>query len=209
MAKKLCSKTALPYFYQMPLTIAAAQIAQVVKKNTAALHAEVEAILVPKLNTIRTIEDYSAILRTFYGYFHPLENCIQQYITPSVLPDISSRRTSHLIIKDLAVLNDHKEPVICSSLPAINNLNNAFGAMYVLEGSTLGGKVIAKMLAKNNSVAIPLQAMQFFNGYGEQTGRMWTTFVDVLNQQKEEDEIVNAANETFFHLKGWMQSSPE
>jgi len=193
----------------MPLTIAAAQIAQAVKKKTAALHAEVEAILVPRLSTIQSIEDYSAILRTFYGYFNPLENRIQQYITPSVLPDIGSRRTSHLIIKDLAALNDFKEPMLSSSLPAINNVNQAFGALYVLEGSTLGGKVVAKMLAKNSAVAIPPQAMQFFNGYGEQTGRMWTTFVDVLNQQRGEDEIVNAANETFFYLKGWMQSSPE
>lgn len=193
----------------MPLTIAAAQIAQAVKKNTAALHAEVEVILVPKLSTVQAIEDYTAILRTFYGYFQPLEKRIQQYITPSFLLDISARRTAHLILNDLALLKDYREPAICSSLPVINNVNQAFGALYVLEGSTLGGKVIAKMLAKNTAVEIPLQAMQFFNGYGEETGRMWTMFVNVLNQLKEEDEIVNAANDTFIHLKSWMQSSPE
>jgi heme oxygenase (biliverdin-IX-beta and delta-forming) len=209
LVKKFACKRLFLNFTIMPLTISAAQIAQAVKQNTAALHAEVEAILVPKLNKIRSIEDYSAVLRLFYGYFHPLEQRILQYITPAVLPDIAERRTSHLIINDLAVLNARQEFLICSSLPQINNADQAFGALYVLEGSTLGGKVIAKMLAKNTSVAIPAEAMQFFNGYREETGRMWASFVNVLNQQKNEPEISAAANETFFYLKDWMQSLPE
>lgn len=193
----------------MPLTQVPVQIAQAVKQKTADAHAETEAVLVPKLNAIQSIEDYTAILQSFYGFFHPVEQTIQQFITPSILPDITKRRTSDLIVKDLAVLGVDKELTLCTALPQIASVSQAFGALYVLEGSTLGGKVIARMLAKNKAVTIPVDALQFFNGYGEETGPMWTTFVSVLNQQENEEEIVKAANETFYHLKNWMELLPQ
>ncbi|UOQ78251.1 hypothetical protein MUN84_06595 [Hymenobacter sp. 5516J-16] len=49
--------------------------------------------------------------------------------------------------------------------------------MYVLEGSTLGGQVIARQLAKAN---IPARA--YFSGHAEQTGPLWKTFVGLLTQ---------------------------
>jgi len=191
----------------MPLTIATAQIAQVVKNQTAFLHQEVEGILLPKLQAIRSFEDYALILRTFYGFFYPLEEKIQNYISSDVLPDIAQRRTSSLIITDLANLQFYTPISVCKNLPEINSTATAFGALYVLEGSTLGGKMIAKMLAKPEGPAISAEALHFFSGYQHLTGKMWTAFVEVLNQQTDTDAIVHSANQTFYHLKHWMQQS--
>lgn len=189
----------------MPLTIATSQIAQVVKNKTASLHQEVEHILLPKLQTIRSFEDYVLILRMFYGFFHPLEEKIHAYISSEVLPDIAQRRTSSLIITDLDNLQLHVPLTICKHLPEINSTATAFGALYVLEGSTLGGKMIAKMLAKSDGPAIPAEALHFFSGYQQFTGKMWTSFVEALNKQTDTDVIVHSANQTFYHLKHWMQ----
>ena len=64
--------------------------------------------------------------------------------------------------------------------------------------------MIAKMLMKNTSVSIRPETLHFFQGYKEETGKMWTSFLQVLNQQTETDTIVEAANQSFLHLKNWM-----
>ena len=191
----------------MPLAIATTQIAQVVKKETAFLHQEVEQILLPKLQAIRSFEDYALILRMFYGFYQLLEEKIQSFIPTNLLPDISQRRTSSLIVKDITCLGLTPSFTYCNAIPQIHSTAEAFGAMYVLEGSTLGGKMIAKMLAKSDEPAIPPEALHFFSGYQNLTGKMWTTFVDALNQQTETEVIVRTANETFYQLKNWMNQS--
>ena len=191
----------------MPLTIATASVAQVVKKETAFLHQEVEQLLLPKLNAIKSPEDYAAILQTFYAFFHPVEEAIQAQISPAILPDMAKRRTALLIVDDLAFLEMSIGPLPCKALPQITDSAQAFGAMYVLEGSTLGGRMISKMLSKNPALSLPPVALNFFNGYKEETGKMWTAFVDVLNKQKDTDTIVHSANQTFYYLKNWMQET--
>ena len=189
----------------MPLTLATATVADVVKKETAFLHQEVEQLLIPRLNAIGSLEDYAAILQSFYTYYLPLEQAIQPYISSSVLPDIERRRTAMLIVDDLAFLGMPINENPCGAIPKIESTAQAFGALYVLEGSTLGGKMIAKMLARNGAVSIAPGALNFFNGYKEMTGKMWKEFVEVLNRQTETDTIVHAANQTFYYLKNWLQ----
>ena len=177
-----------------------------VKNATEENHKETEHLLLPRLSAIKNAVEYASILAMFYGYFSPVEDRIQQYITPSYMADIKQRRTAGNILTDLSAIGMPADSIpLCTSLPAIGSTAQAFGALYVLEGSTLGGKMIAKMLKKNSSFPIPERALTFFEGYGSETGTKWKTFLEVLNQQQETDEIVATANETFFQLKGWMQ----
>ncbi|HYO21904.1 MAG TPA: biliverdin-producing heme oxygenase [Flavisolibacter sp.] len=191
----------------MPLALTTASVAQVVKKETAFLHQEVEELLLPKLNAIQSPEDYAAILQMFYGFFHPVEEAIQAYISAAILPDIAKRRTALLVVDNLAYLEKSINLLQCKALPQITDTAQAFGAMYVLEGATLGGRMISKMLAKNPALSLPPVALNFFSGYKEETGSMWTAFIEVLNRQKDADTIVHSANQTFYYLKNWMQET--
>lgn len=204
--EKLCLHTPLPYFYQMPLTLSDASLAYLLKHETEALHQQVEASLLPRLQHIRSREEYGRLLRFFYGYFFPVEEAIQQHITPAHLPDIHKRRNAASLLTDLHNLGDDPVPELSRQLPVISNVAQAFGALYVLEGSTLGGRVIAKMLAKNTHYAIPADALHFFNGYGAETGKMWTGFLEALNKQPQGEAVIEAANQTFFYLKNWMHT---
>jgi heme oxygenase len=103
-------------------------------------------------------------LKIFYGFFHPLENIIKNYITNNELADINERRQSELLEKDLQSLNITYDLKLTDELPGINNTANAFGALYVMEGSTLGGRMISKMLLKNKRVDMS-HSNAFFNGY--------------------------------------------
>lgn len=194
------------YFYAMSLVANETTLSVLVKEATATVHAELEDLLLPKLSSIETFEDYAALLKMFYGFYNPLENSILQYISADILPDIFERRKTILLQHDLAALGQNTNKILhCFSLPSITNPAAAFGAMYVLEGSTLGGRVITKMLLQNNGV--PPTALLFFSGYGESTGSKWKSFLQTLNAQVREKDVIAGANATFLHLKSWMQKT--
>ena len=88
------------------------------------------------------------------------------------------------------------------------NLPAAWGAMYVMEGSTLGGQLILKHLKKKlgedfNSV--------YFSAYGTHTGTYWKRFMEhlaeVASSNQWEDAIIQGAVKTFSLLDMWMQGN--
>jgi heme oxygenase len=80
------------------------------------------------------------------------------------LPDYAHRRKSTLLLNDISKLKGNHTLDICSNIPAITNVCQAIGALYVLEGSTLGGRFIYR----NIESALDLQVnsgASFFYGY--------------------------------------------
>ena len=77
----------------------------------------------------------------------------------------------------------------------------AFGALYVMEGSTLGGKLIAKALRK--AADWPLRGQSYFDPYGPQTGAMWASFQDELARigRSDAEAVIHGANQTFMVLE--------
>ena len=166
--------------------------------------------MLPCLNSIASRHDYVQLLKAFYGFFSPVEDAVAPFITIAVLPDFQQRRKADFIVADLAALQQQQSHIpLATNLPRIQNLQQALGALYVIEGSTLGGRGIAKMLLKNSNAHLEAGHLQFFNGYGAATGTMWATFVNVLNAfsftQSEMEEMVEAANQTFYFFKTWLQ----
>lgn len=194
----------------MSLTLTRPSVAQTLKHQTEAAHQELEALMIPWLQSITTQADYALLLKGFYGYFGPLEDAIAPFMNTAILPDVAQRRKASSILADLTTL---REP--CGDLsqaphlPQIQSLPQALGALYVMEGSTLGGKGITKMLLKKEGLNLQLESLQFFNGYGERTGPMWTAFVNVLNSfcgtEAEMAQMVETANQTFSLFKTWLQ----
>jgi heme oxygenase len=60
----------------------------------------------------------------------------------------------------------------------------ALGLLYVLEGSTLGGRMILRMLAAHG-VTDP--ALAFLDPYGARTGAQWRAFLAVLEREGGRD----------------------
>ena len=71
--------------------------------------------------------------------------------------------------------------------PAINYDADAkiLGALYVLEGATLGGSVIVKKLKTNPNLNALNLNFNYYQVYGDQLIANWKTFVAVLNKQPE------------------------
>ena len=192
----------------MPLTINALPLAALVKDATQQCHAAVEEILLPQLSSLQRREEYAALLHMFYGYYYPLEESIARQLTSRQLPDIAERRKADSILTDLKAIGQPTDnQLFCRNLPTVQSCAQAFGALYVLEGSTLGGTYITKMLLQNKNLSLPPEAVSFFAGYRGQTGTKWKTFLEVFNRQTDADTVIKSANDTFNHLKSWMQQS--
>ena len=168
-----------------------------IRDATKPAHLSLEKIVVQQLKSIKSNEDYAAFLTKFYTYFSQVEKAIAPYITAKLLPDHSERRNSSFLKNDIEVLGSNVANVKEVEIPAISNAVSALGALYVMEGSIMGGKIIIQMLEKLGITS----GVSFFSGYGQETGQKWGVFTKVMNEtassEEDEQQAVNTANETF------------
>jgi heme oxygenase len=184
-------------------------LTEVLKSETKTAHTNLEGRMIPSIKAIQTHEDYRRLLEMMYGFYQPLEDRIDAYINDDIMPGYNERRKAALLAQDMAVLNSSVPATperLCADLPEISSYAQALGAMYVLEGSTLGGKIIAGMVQKR--VGEVHNALHFFNGYGEKAMEMWLAFKEQMNKDmpgQEQERVVQAANDTFGSFKRWIE----
>ncbi|MEO5500983.1 MAG: biliverdin-producing heme oxygenase [Ginsengibacter sp.] len=174
-------------------------LSEELKLKTKEKHQQLEVKIVGAIKAIRQRKDYVDLLQIFAGYFYELEILIKQTLSNNVLPDFSLRRKAAALQADLLSMSaSMPERISNENLPIIKNNLQAIGALYVMEGSTLGGGVITKII----SAKLPAEkAFTFFEGYGEKTIEMWNSFktsINAISLTKEETAIIiESANETF------------
>ena len=190
-------------------------LAETLKKETKVNHQQLEKSLVKQMRSINTPEEYVKLLQLFYGYFGALEEKINEFILPYHLEEEHQfqRRKTKNIADDIHVYGGIiPEKATDEDLPEITNYLQAFGALYVIEGSTLGGKVIAKMMQRQMETDTT-EGFTFFHGYGDETESRWASFKELLNNQAtdivEKENVVKAADETFAKFQRWIDKNPE
>ena len=87
--------------------------------------------------------------------------------------------------------------------PEPGSRSEALGMMYVLEGSTLGGRIILRELAKRG---LDVSELGYLDPYGVDTGRRWRAFVSVLEAETAGDpssmeEACSGAVKGFLHAE--------
>lgn len=175
---------------------------------TAPAHRELEdQIDIPQLCTSR--EGYIRLLEDFLGFVEPLEEALQKIEGwEGVGFHWSERAKTHLLREDLLALG-HSAATLrdlprTPDVPRPQDLAEAFGPAYVMEGSTLGGRRIVEILAQSN---IPETAQHYFSSYGERVGSRWREFCAMLTQfsSSDSERIVPLASATFSQLGHWLQ----
>ena len=145
------------------------------------------------------------ILVRFESFHRAWEPWIEALIGRSEF--LAPRRRVALLRADLAALGAAPE---CSPGPDLSWLigaSTAWGSLYVLEGSTLGGQVITKALsAEDRSPSAPAQ-ISYFNGRGRQTGAYWretTAAIEAQSLAGGRDQMIAGASRTFEVLTEWL-----
>ncbi|MCI1187347.1 biliverdin-producing heme oxygenase [Hymenobacter sp. DH14] len=150
-----------------------------------------------------TAAETAQFLARMYGFVQPYEAALRRH-APAFGPDwqLEQRYRAHFILEDLARLGYPAEPPLCPALPPLETRAQLLGAMYVLEGSTLGGQVIARQLA-----AAGIDGRTFFASRAERTGPLWKQFGQLLEAaaaSEDADAIVASAILTFQTLAAWL-----
>ena len=154
---------------------------------TAAAHASVEEI--PAMTRLTssevTLADYRAYLCAIadvYGTLEPaLFGALRIGLPPALQsgppPDLGLRPKYPVLLREL---HAHGLPIPPASegLP-VADLSAALGGLYVLEGATLGGRVIARHLRRYLGDVIPEGGLLDF--HGEATSAVWKAFGAALD----------------------------
>jgi heme oxygenase len=181
-------------------------LSSVMKEQTEDAHQALEKVVVKKIKSIRSKEEYEQLLYKFYGFHFPLEQWFDKYLDNEIVPLYTKRRRAEQILKDLTNMgHDNAVIPLASELPVIDSLAKALGAFYVMEGSTQGGTIVADMLMRHAGQT--KETTSFFYGYGEDKD-MWTSFKDKIDTYSSDsafsEDMVDAANETFEKFREWM-----
>lgn len=158
------------------------------REATGAAHARVDALF-GRFDLGRR-EDYAALLAAHAEALLPLEALLDRGGAAAVSGDWADRRRGDAIRADLAALGiDAPADAAAEAVPETAAMA---GMLYVLEGSRLGGKFLARTLPPD----FPRQYLS-----GNQSSHMWPELLAKLDALLYEpgtlDVAVDAANQTF------------
>ena len=177
------------------------------RRATSIRHRTLESVL--QLAHPLSRRRYLDALNGFQMFLSTWEPRIEVALPASLRKWFASRSRYALLRQDLAqfdeqpLVQQHIRDVCAKaerqidlvSVPAI------FGSMYVLEGSALGGQVIAKV-ARDALGFGPANGAAYFNGVDSHTMARWNDFCALLDQQvgpggPARQEACAAAQQTF------------
>ncbi|MES2894143.1 MAG: biliverdin-producing heme oxygenase [Bacteroidota bacterium] len=174
------------------------------KEDTASMHRALEQL--PLSVAITSPEITTTGYRNYLLRMLPVVQDLEKNIFPllaNTIPDLEERRKLPLLLDDLHYLDEEFENTAILPLSAAHeNMSTAFamGIMYVLEGSTLGGRFIGNNVQKALGYT-PETGARYFGGYGGATGSMWKNFLQQLGKAEAAEgageEIINGARFAF------------
>jgi heme oxygenase (biliverdin-IX-beta and delta-forming) len=169
------------------------------REATADLHAQTEEG-VPLMKPDLTLAEYVSVLRRFYRAVAAWESWAEKHVPERWRPMFEQRRRSRLLLEDfraLGVTSDNNSPDEVP-FPLLENDASFLGAMYVVEGSTLGGQYIARHVEEVLHFA-PGVGNAYFRGYGDSTGAMWKEFRAVVAamDDRESGDVIEGARKMF------------
>jgi len=192
-------------------------ILDALRAGTAPQHEHLEAMLALDADSLSAVR-YASVVRAFRALYAPLERALDLALgvddpagwrRPEF--DLAARRKLPRLDRDLAALSLGTPPdAPAAALPALADVPTALGALYVVEGATLGGRVIARRLA---SLGIsPATGGAFFDGYGAATGAMRNGYraqvTDYVQRFGDADRVVAGAVATFDAFIRWFAADP-
>ncbi len=181
------------------------------KTETRAAHDRIEAAM-DLDRRIATRDGYRDLLIRFYGFHKAWES-----EAAGRAPDpgfFKRRRKTQLLVQDLEALGLKSDDIIrlpqCRPLMPLPGPEAVLGSMYVVEGSTLGGAIIAREV-KNRLGLDAETGCAYFRSYGRDIAAMWKSFGVVLleaSSPEADGQIVESAQKTFDVMHDWLCETP-
>ena len=175
--------------------------------STRAEHEAVEDCL-PLMTPDLTRDTYSRVLQRLRGIVGAWEARAEEGLQGQLKEAARARQRLPLLESDLDFLGVARNAGERPQLPMFADTVELLGAMYVMEGSRLGGQLISRHVSKTLRLDAS-KACSFFLGFGPLTGVRWIEFLDILRTQIKDSESERAVlgAKKMFHVFGeWMRS---
>ena len=173
--------------------------------TTRAEHDRIDNLL--RLTEPMTLERYGAVMCGFDAFLRVWEPRIHAALPERLQGWFRLRRRGGFASADVEWLRAVAcvEPVpvaahMAATLP-LRDLADVMGSLYVIEGSALGGRVIAPQLRSTLGLEQGRGA-SYFHGFGGETGVMWSNFrvlaaLEVGESSRHVVRACNSARRTF------------
>ncbi len=173
------------------------------REATAAAHDALERDLDWQAR-VATLPGYGDLLVRLRGFHAAYEPAIASALDD---PDFfDPRRRLAALDADLAALDRNALKALATpASPRLDGAGAGLGALYVLEGSTLGGAVIGRHVAALHGAAAPLA---YYAGRGRAVGPLWRAFRERLDALPETEAraAFAAGIGTFEAMRAWLVS---
>lgn len=190
---------------------------QLLRDRTAALHSRVERSI-PILHLCQSLATYRRLLLRLVGFYSVAEIRLSPFKWDLLGLDFDARRKTPSLQDDLRCLEVQSDEIAAAikaadaadAFPAVRTFEQALGALYVLEGATLGGKIISRTVAGSLGLTRDHGA-RFYDIYGERCGQYWKAFRAAADawcgdDESQATEALGAATATFEAFEAWMAS---
>ena len=183
------------------------------RQETQRMHQQTEQLFYADSLRNGTIApaQYVHLLRTHLAFHQALETAIDCH--PDFFREYNpqDRSKTSWLLADLDHLNEPLPP--CIPALFVNwSAVDLLGAVYVGEGSMLGGTVINRLLQQSASIQPILSvASRFYQGYGTDTGKQWRRGGEFITQRgsSHADAVVAAAKRAFSQYQEAFLSSQD
>ena len=190
--------------------VSAPSLLEALRTGTGLLHVALEKRL-PFFSEKLDAGWYRRLLQAYYGFYQPMETALY---ASGLIPegyDSALRVKTPTLLGDLRALglNDYAINALprCTQHPTFDTPAACLGALYVLEGATLGGQVLRREMARRLGIHADNGAA-FLDVYGAETGRRWKDFLDYLGRlpldADAKQRAVDAARSTFSGFEQWL-----
>lgn len=197
-----------------PGTSRAEPLSSLLRRRTRAAHAgaevafQLDAALVDRWS-------YAALLGRLQGFYRLAERGLHAVagwaeLDPPI--DVRARARSTLLDDDLHRLGSTRipgraDPASRLDPPALLSLAGGLGWLYVLEGSALGGQVVARRARAALGDGLPVS---FFSSAGRRPGPNWRELQHALDRfgaasgPAAAEQVVRAATDSFEQFGQWI-----
>lgn len=168
--------------------------------STSPLHKQLESVPLSQVivSPEITVQKYAEYLLVMECIVRDVEAKVYPVVS-NFISDINQRKKLSSIQDDLKVLGFS----VLNETTAFDTdfeIPFALGIVYVMEGSTLGGRVILKNIEKQLGFNAD-DGAKYFSGYKGNTGSLWKSFLFDMVQYEQEhdcgDAIIEGANFAF------------
>ncbi len=171
------------------------------RARTHAVHAALEEL--PLLRRLMSPqvqpEDYRLVLRAFYRAYLPLCEHLRRSLGPWAHAQLAPQQLVALLREDVRHLpGDLPEPLAAACLPALATADEALGAWYVLEGSAMGGVIVARHLQRCLQGELPMAYMARRKSDSDQRWRQFEAhFMECLSSGARIEAVIRGAEAAY------------